>query len=59
MIEFSLRNVIVVILIILGVSIILIFILSYLNPRFGEFFKGLCELILGPFSYLCSAFFYI
>jgi hypothetical protein len=59
MIEFSLRNVIVVILIILGVLITLIFILSYLNPKFGEFFKGLCELILGPLSSLCFAFFNI
>ena len=59
MIEFSLRNVIVVILIILGVSITLILILSYLNPKFGEFFRGLCELILGPLSPLCSTFFNI
>jgi hypothetical protein len=59
MIEFSLRNVIVIILIILGVSIILIFILSYLNPKFGEFFRGLCELTLGPLSHLCSLLFYI
>jgi len=59
MIEFSLRNVIVVILIVLGVLIILIFVLSYLNPKFGEFFRGLCELTLGPLSHLCSLLFYI
>jgi hypothetical protein len=57
MMEFSIRNVIMMILIIIGLIVIFLVLFSFFNPEFGKFFSGLCKLFLGYFSSFCDIFY--
>ncbi|MEM0480586.1 MAG: hypothetical protein QXQ14_00120 [Candidatus Aenigmatarchaeota archaeon] len=56
MIEFSIRNFIVIILVLIGLMFFVLIIFSILNPETGKALAEICNLIFGPLGIFCNVF---